>query len=109
MVLDDEGFNLDEIRPWPQNAMIAVDMDAGTYRVTPYYYLYRHIAQYVDVGAQVVGINGNALAFRNPDDSIVAIIHNPADVVSMETIDINGTLLQAEVPARGWATFNWIE
>jgi len=109
MVLDDEGFNLDEIRPWPQNAMIAVDMDKGTYRVTPFYYLFRHIAQYVDVGAQVVGINGNALAFRNPDDSIVAIIHNPADVASMETIDINGTLLQAEVPARGWVTFNWIE
>jgi hypothetical protein len=43
MVLDTEGVNLDETRSWPQNALLAVDMQAKTLQVTPTYYVFRHI------------------------------------------------------------------
>ncbi len=107
MVLDTGGFNLDEVRPWPQNAMIAVDTDAGTYEVTPYYYVFRHVAQYVDVGAKVVGIDTNGLAFQNPDGAVVAIVFNEGNSEATHTIDIGGTMLEFSVPGRGWATVNW--
>jgi glucosylceramidase len=107
MVLDTGGFNLDDVRRWPQNAMLAVDVNAGTLQVTPYYYVFRHVAQYVEVGAVRVGINGNALAFKNADGSVVAIMFNEGTSASQATLSIDGTMLQFEIPARGWATVNW--
>lgn len=107
MVLDTGGFNLDESRPWPQNSMIAVDTSAGTYEVTAYYYVFRHVAQYVDEGAKVLSIGGNALAFQNPDGAVVAVVFNEGNSAASHTIDIDGTLLEFSVPARGWATVNW--
>lgn len=108
MVLDHEGFNLDQVRPWPQNALLAVNMGAGTLEVTPYYYVFRHVAQYVDVGAVRIGVSGgNALAFKNPDGSIVTILHNEGQSPSDTTLSIDGTLVQVQIPAQGWATVNW--
>jgi glucosylceramidase len=104
LVLDSRGFNLDVVRPWPQNALIAVDEEAGTYEVTPAYYVFRHVAQYVDIGANVVSIDGDALAFQNPDGSVVAVVYNQEETEVAHTIDIDGTLLDFVVPSRGWAT-----
>ncbi len=108
MVLDKYGWNLDQVRPWPQNAMLAVDTDAKTLTVTPYYYVFRHLAQYVDVGAVRIGVSGgNALAFKNPDNSIVTVMFNEGTSTSDTTLSIDGTMVQFQVPARGWATVNW--
>jgi len=106
MVLDTEGFNLDDVRPWPQNAMLAVDMSSGELQVTPYYYVFRHIAQYVEVGAHRVDINGNALAFKNADNSVVAIMFNEGNSASAATLSVDGRMVQFMIPARGWATVN---
>lgn len=108
MVLDTGGFNLDEVRPWPQNALLAVDTGAGSLQITPYYYVFRHVAQYVDAGGVRIGVTGgNALAFKNPDNSIVTIMFNEGQSPSQTTLSIDGTLVQFEIPARGWATVNW--
>lgn len=108
MVLDTGGFNLDMVRPWPQNALLAVDTAAGSLQVTAYYYVFRHVAQYVDAGAVRVGVSGgNALAFKNPDGSIVTIMFNEGASSSSTTLDVDGTMLQFDIPARGWATVNW--
>ncbi|HEU5075064.1 MAG TPA: glycoside hydrolase family 30 protein [Polyangiaceae bacterium] len=106
MVLDHEGFNLDEVRPWPQNAMLAVNKSTGELNVTPYYYVFRHVAQYVEVGAVRVGINGNALAFKNSDNSVVAIMFNEGSSASDATLSVDGRMVQFSIPARGWATVN---
>ena len=107
MVLDTGGFNLDMVRPWPQNAMLTVDLDSGALTATPYYYVFRHLAQYVDVGALRIGVTGgNALAFKNPDGSIVTVLFNEATSASPTTLSVDGTLVQFEIPARGWATVN---
>lgn len=107
MVLDTFGTNLDAVRPWNQNALLAVDETAGTLKITPTYYLFRHLSQYVEPGAKRVSTQGGqALAFKNPDGSIVTVIHNNGGAAAQTTLAVGGKNLQFEVPARGWATVN---
>jgi glucosylceramidase len=108
MVLDSGGFSLDVIRPWPQNALMAVDRNTKTLSITPAYYVFRHLGQYVDPGAVRVDVQGgNALSFQNPDGSIVTVLFNGDAAPSSTTLSVAGDLLQFEIPAHGWATVNW--
>jgi|GEM_PF-1680855 len=105
MVLDTRGLNLDNIRIWPQNALLAVDKQAHGLEVTPAYYVFRHIAQYVKPGAIRLGTQGgDALAFLNPDSSIITILFNSNQQPSQVTVSVNGQNPQFTVPGRGWAT-----
>lgn len=106
MVLDTEGQNLDAERPWPQNALLVVDRGSMTLTPTPAYYVFRHISYFVDPGAVRLGTSGgNALAFKNPDQSVVVIVHNAGQSAASTTVGIDGNLAQFEVPGRGWATY----
>jgi glucosylceramidase len=108
MVLDIDGMSLDEIRPWAQNALLTVDRGSKKLNITPTYYVFRHFAQYVEPGAKRVKIdNDDAFAFRNPDGSIVAVLHNAAAQPSATTLAVGGSKVQFTVPASGWATVNW--
>ena len=105
MVLDKGGFNLDKSRPWPQNALVVID--GTTVKYTPAYYVFRHVAEYVDPGATVVSVTGgNALAFKNPDGSVVTILYNSGAAAAATTLSVDGTMYQVNVPAHGWATVN---
>ncbi len=107
MVLDTFGHNLDEGRPWPQNALLVVDRSAGTLRATAAYYVFRHLSAFVQPGATRLGTSGgDALAFKNPDDSIIVVAHNSGGQASQTTLSAGGRTVQFEVPARGWATVN---
>ena len=107
MVLDSAGKNLDSMRPWPQNALLTVDTSAKTLTVTPTYYVFRHLSQFVDPGAKVVSTTGgDALAFKNPDGTIVAVVYNSGAAKKM-TVAIAGKKQQFDMPANGWATINW--
>jgi glucosylceramidase len=106
MVLDTQGQNLDVERPWPQNALLVVDRGAATLTVTPAYYVFRHLAYFVDPGAVRIGTSGgDALAFKNPDGSIIVIVYSSAGGAT--TVAVGGTTVQFTVPANGWATVNW--
>jgi glucosylceramidase len=107
MVLDTVGLNLDQTREWPQNALLAVDVNAGTLNVTPAYYVFRHCGQYVEPGATRIGTSGgDALAFQNPDGSIVTIMYNSGGS-TQTTLAVGGATLQFTIPGRGWATVYW--
>jgi glucosylceramidase len=107
MVLDTAGQNIDSVRPWPQNALLTVDTTAKTLTVTPAYYVFRHVSQYVDPGAKVVGTTGgDALAFKNPDGTLVAVVHNTGTAAKAMIVAIGGKKLQFTVPANGFATVN---
>ena len=103
MVLDTQGHSLDG---WPQNALLVVDRSAQTLIITPAYYVFRHYSQYIAPGATRIGINGSndALAFKNPDGSIITEIYNSGDSSATMTVDVSSTLYQFDVPAHGWAT-----
>jgi glucosylceramidase len=105
MVLDTVGRSLDTVRPWNQNALIAIDTQAKKYILTPTYYLFRHFSQYVDEGAVRVGVSGgDALAFKNPDGTLVAVLHSSGG--GQTTIAIGGKSYSFNIPAQGWATVN---
>ena len=105
MVLDKGGFNLDKARPWPQNALIMVD--GTTVKYTAAYYVFRHVAQFVEPGATVLSVTGgNALAFKNPDGTVVTIMYNSGSAASNTTVSIDGVMYQVSIPSHGWATVN---
>jgi glucosylceramidase len=108
MVLDKKGANLDTVRVWPQNALIVVDGTTVTY--TPAYYVFRHVAEFVEPGGTVLKVSGsgaaNALAFKNPDGTVIVIAYNSGTAAAMTTLSIDGTMYQVNVPAQGWATVN---
>lgn len=108
MVLDTVGRNLDTSRPWAQNALLAVNRSTGQLIITPAYYVFRHYSQYVEPGSvRVQTTGGDASAWKNPDGSVVTVLRNGENAPAMITVSVGGTMMQAEVPARGWATFNW--
>ena len=107
MVLDTNGVNLDTQRRWAQNALLVVDRNSRTLIETPAFYVFRHFAQFIDPGAQRIGVSGgDALAFRNPDGSIATVIYNSGAARQM-TVGVGGTVLQFQAPGNGWATVFW--
>ena len=106
MVLDPAGRNLDMVRPWAQNAMLVVD--GSELVVTPYYYVFRHVAQYVDPGSVRVGTQGgDVVAWKNPDGDIVAVLYNSQNSASDVVVSIGGETYRVSIPGQGWATVNW--
>ena len=107
MVLDTVGKSLDN---WPQNALLTVDRSAKRLIVTPAYHVFRHFSQYIGVGATRIGITGgtDAVAFKNPDGSIVVQVYNKGASAKRTTVGgasaAASTLYQFDVPAHGWAT-----
>ena len=104
MVLDTYGKSLGK---WPQNALLVVDRTTKKLIATPAYYVFRHFSQYIAPGATHIGcgtIGINALAFLNPDGSIITEILNKTDSLQTITIAVRGKGYRFEVPAHGWAT-----
>jgi glucosylceramidase len=104
MVLDTVGVGIDTTRVWPQNALLTVDTATKTLNVTPTYYVFRHLSRFVATGAKVVATRGgDALAFKNPDGRIVAVVFNAGAAKAM-TVAVGGKKLRFSMPANGWAT-----
>jgi len=107
MVLDNVGKSLDG---WPQDALLIVDRSAKTLTATAAYYAFRHFSAYIVPGATRIGSQGSndALAFKNPDGSVVVEVYNKAASVTTMTVGVGSalsqTLYQFDVPAHGWAT-----
>jgi glucosylceramidase len=107
MVLDKDGKNLDTMRPWPQNALLTVDKAAKTLTVTPVYYVFRHLSQFVDPGAtRLETTGGDALAFKNPDGTLVAVLYN-SGAAKQSIVALGGKKFEVALPQNGWATVNW--
>jgi glucosylceramidase len=105
LVLDAGGLGLDTSRVWGQNSLLVVDN--GQIIATQAYYVVRHFSQFVDPGAKVVGTSGgDAVAFKNPDGSLVAVVFSDA-AKSDYTVAIGGKKLTFAIPAGGWATVKY--
>ena len=104
MVLDTAGTSIDTTRVWPQNALLTVDTATRTLNITPTYYVFRHLSQFVAPGAKVTATSGgDNLAFKNPDGSIVVVLFNSGPARTM-TVAAGGKTLQFAMPGSGWAT-----
>jgi glucosylceramidase len=106
MVLDKGGLGIDDTRKWPQNALLVAD--SGTLTPTPAYYVFRHFSQFVAPGAKRVdATGGDAIAFKNPDGSLVAVMFNSGAANNNYVVAIGGKKLQFAMPASGWATIKY--
>ncbi len=102
---------------WKQNSLVTVDAGDHTFQFNSEFYLLKHASHFVQPGAQRVGIRGllhDALAFHNPDGSVVVLLRNdlpfgrPVDLVVgdrriegwLEADSINTVLLQSEAAAQ---------
>jgi glucosylceramidase len=75
--------------------------------ITPAYYVFRHFSQFVAPGAKVLGTSGgDAVAFKNPDGTTVAVIYN-SGAAKTSIVQVGTTKLQFAMPGNGWATINW--
>jgi glucosylceramidase len=105
MVLDTVGLGNDTVRDWRQNALLTVNTSSKTLNLTPTYHVFRHVSQYVQPTARVVATSGSsdAIAFKNPDGSIVAVMGNTG-AASTYTVMIKNQRYQFSMPSMGWAT-----
>jgi glucosylceramidase len=107
MVLDPGGLGIDDGRKWPQNALLVANSDK-TITQTPAYYVFRHFSQFVDPGAKVVATSGgDAIGFKNPDGSLVAVMFNNGAANNNYVVSIGGKKLQFAMPNNGWATVKY--
>ena len=105
MVLDTVGLGNDNCRPWNQDALLTVDTSSKALNATSAYCVFRHFSQFVAVGAKRVATSGgDAVAFKNPDGHIVAVMYNSGSANSNYVVSIGGQKLQFSMPAQGWAT-----
>jgi glucosylceramidase len=106
MVLDRLGLGNDTTRDWKQNALLVANN--GQVTPTPFYHVFRHMAQYAAPGATVVGTTGgDAIAFKNPDGSLVAVMYNSGAANPNYVVAIGGRRLQFAMPQNGWATVKY--
>jgi glucosylceramidase len=108
MVLDTVGKGNDAVRDWAQDSLLLVNTSSKTLILTPAYHVFRHFGQFVVPGAHVVATSGgDAVAFKNPDGSIISIIYNSGAAKTL-TVSVGGKKLQFSMPASGWATVNYV-
>lgn len=66
---------------WPQNGLVVVDEATKDFTLSNDYWLLRHLSAFVQRGARRIPATSffgyeNQLAFRNPDGSLVIVVHN---------------------------------
>jgi glucosylceramidase len=106
MELDKHGLGNDTSREWKQNALLVAD--SGKVTPTPAYHVFRHLSQYVTPGATVVGTTGgDAIAFKNPDASLVVVRFNSGAANANYVVAFGAKKFQFAMPNNGWATLKY--
>jgi glucosylceramidase len=100
---------------WAQNALVTVDSAAKTYRYNHDYYLLKHLTHFVDLGARNLKTSGtcdDALAFVNPDGSLVFLIRNELSHPQRVEIHVRSSGAMVELPPDSISTIalerSWI-
>jgi glucosylceramidase len=86
---------------WAQNSLVTVDAEAKTYRYNHDYYLLKHLTHFVDVGARQIKPTGtcdDALAFRNPDGTLVVLARNELAYPQQIQVQAPGQAVVIELP-----------
>lgn len=92
---------------WAQNSLVVVDARNKTYRYTSDYYLMKHLSHFVDIGALGLCVSGtcdNALAFRNPDGTIVALVRNEEERPQLLSVRADRRDIVVLLPANSIGT-----
>ena len=86
---------------WSQNSLVSVDPATKTYHYNHDYYLLKHLTHFVDIGArslQVTGTCDDALAFRNPDGTVVVLARNEVARPQLVQVQAAGRAIVLRLP-----------
>jgi glucosylceramidase len=92
---------------WAQNSLVSVDSAAKSFRYTHDYYLLKHLTHFVDLGARglvTAGTCDDALAFLNPDKSVVLLIRNELPHPQRVEVRVRSQSAMVELPADSIGT-----
>ena len=92
---------------WQQNSLISVDYETGALKYNYEFYEMKHISQYVHPGAVYLGTNGSmeeAMAFRNPDGSIVILTAEKTGKPRKLTVTAGKNTVCVNIPANSVST-----
>jgi glucosylceramidase len=92
---------------WRQNSLVSVDAATKTYRYNHDYYLLKHLTHFVDVGARSLEVTGtcdDALAFRNPDGTVVLLVRNELPHPQLLQAQVGDRPVTIELPADSIGT-----
>jgi glucosylceramidase len=88
---------------------VTVDSKAKTYRFNHDYHVLKHLSHFVDVGAtrtQISGTCDDALAFRNPDRTSIAILRNELAHPQLVQVESAGQTVVVELPPDSLGTLS---
>jgi glucosylceramidase len=86
---------------WAQNSLVSVDTATKSFRYNHDYYLLKHLTHFVEVGAtllQTTGTCDDALAFRNPDGTIVLLVRNELSHAQLLQLQLSDRALAVQLP-----------
>jgi glucosylceramidase len=92
---------------WPQNSLLTVDTAAKSFRFNHDYYLLKHISHFVQRGAMPLTVHGtcdDALAFLNPDRSIVVVLRNASALQKAVDIHLGSNKIAGSMPPDSFNT-----
>lgn len=92
---------------WPQNSLVTVDREAKTFRFNHEYYLLKHVSHFVQRGAKPLTLHGtfdDAIAFLNPDQSIVVILRNESSQEKAIDLTLGEHKISGSMPADSFNT-----
>jgi glucosylceramidase len=94
---------------WSQNSLVSVDAANKTYHYNHDYYLLKHLTHYVEVGAknlEPAGTCDDALAFANPDGTVVALLRNELPRPQRIQVQLAERAITVELPADSVGTLS---
>jgi glucosylceramidase len=93
---------------WNQNSLITIDRRTKQAIYNFEYYVFKHMSALVKPGAKLLDIDraDDALAFKNPDDSIVIVLANTSWMDKEFTVVIGGKMLRAKT--NSWSLNSWV-
>jgi glucosylceramidase len=92
---------------WQQNSLISVDYETGEFKYNYEFYEMKHISRYVQPGAVYLGTSGSmeeAMAFRNPDGSIVILTAEKKGEPRKLAITAGKKTVNVNIPANSVST-----
>ena len=94
---------------WAQNSLVSVDTVAKTYHFNHDYYLLKHLMHFVDIDAKSIEITGtcdDALAFRNPNGTVVMLLRNELAKTQIVQVQTLGRSIAIEMPPDSVGTLS---
>lgn len=94
---------------WSQNSLVVVDPDTGRSYFSHEYYILKHLSHFVQRGARLAPTlsytgHENALAFRNPDGSVVLAAQNDMSTPMPISFGVGQSLVKLTLPADSIST-----